>query len=449
METQLDMGRGLSVKNKLRSVVIRNLFSARMRDLRRQKAEMQRRVGGKPHRVDAFLQIDDPYSYLLSTYLSDLEQSYDIELHLHPVQALGDEYQPEPGLLAEYAVIDCERVAHELGIPFLDRGTAPPTEYRIGLTDAVAAGALDLREALAIYWRGDTTAAARRADDGAQRGSGEAAVSKASAKLKRLGHYNSGVLHYGGEWYWGVDRLHYLLRRLDELGVCRAEQPLPKLAAIEQAMKVTLPFRPPAAAAKLPPLEFFVSLRSPYTAIALPRVFDIADAFGLDLKFRLVMPMVMRGMQVPKRKMLYIAADTFREAEYRHVTFGNFADPVGAGIERLYAVHHYARDEKRERDYLLNAGRAVWAEGVDVATDAGLRQVTGKTGLFWPEAKAALQSDDWRDEVEANREALMEAGSWGVPTLKLDDFVIWGQDRLWLLVRHLEDRCDTGDGILI
>ena len=25
------------------------------------------------------------------------------------------------------------------------------------------------------------------------------------------------MLHYAGEWYWGVDRLHYLLDRLSEL----------------------------------------------------------------------------------------------------------------------------------------------------------------------------------------------------------------------------------------
>ena len=42
-----------------------------------------------------------------------------------------------------------------------------------------------------------------------------------------------------------------------------------------------------------------------------------------------------------------------------------------------------------------------------------------------------------------------EAGSWGVPTLRLGDFVAWGQDRDWLLVRHIEELCDTGEGILI
>ena len=78
-----------------------------------------------------------------------------------------------------------------------------------------------------------------------------------------------------------------------------------------------------------------------------------------------------------------------------------------------------------------------------------MRAVTGRTGLFWPDARTAMENDEWRTEIEANREAMEDAGSWGVPTIRLGDFVIWGQDRTWLLVRHIEELCDTGDGILV
>jgi hypothetical protein len=29
------------------------------------------------------------------------------------------------------------------------------------------------------------------------------------------------------------------------------------------------------------------------------------------------------------------------------------------------------------------------------------------------------------------------------------DFVVWGKDRLWLLVRHIEDLCASRDGMLV
>jgi len=62
---------------------------------------------------------------------------------------------------------------------------------------------------------------------------------------------------------------------------------------------------------------------------------------------------------------------------------------------------------------------------------------------------AAMSSDEWRSEIEGNRESMMASGSWGVPTARLGDEVFWGQDRDWLLVRHIEELCDTGDGILV
>jgi 2-hydroxychromene-2-carboxylate isomerase len=36
---------------------------------------------------------------------------------------------------------------------------------------------------------------------------------------QRLGHYLGAMLYYGGEWYWGVDRLQYLESRLQSLGL--------------------------------------------------------------------------------------------------------------------------------------------------------------------------------------------------------------------------------------
>ena len=116
---------------------------------------------------------------------------------------------------------------------------------------------------------------------------------------------------------------------------------------------------------------------------------------------------------------------------------------------RSMAVYTYARSEKRERDFIVNAAEGIWARGIDLATDTGMRKVTGRTGLFWPDAKQALRNEAWREEVKKNRDAMEEAGSWGVPTLRLGDFVVWGQDRDWLLVRHIEELCDTGEGILI
>ncbi|MGB5630525.1 MAG: DsbA family protein [Woeseiaceae bacterium] len=444
----------MRLRSKIRSVFLRVLLSKRSRRLRRSYFELRRRLGRKGHVVSAFLQLDDPYSYLLARYLPELAATYDIELKVYLSQARGDAYQPAPDMAAEYAAMDAQRVARELGIPFLDKGVTPPVEHRRGLLDVLAARAEqddfaeELFAVLGVYWRGDTEAAARRSDTG-ESGGADKIIARSQRLQERLGHYNSGMLYYGGEWYWGVDRLHYLTGRLDEMGVMRDGAKGARLASLRQSMRLSLPVAPPAAAKQLPPLELFHSFRSPYSYLSLRRVYEIADAFGLQLTLRPVLPMVMRGMLVPRPKLLYIAKDAAREAERLGMPYGRIADPVGKGVERCLAVYRYAEAERKGRDFLVNAGVAIWSEAVDVSTDKGMRKVTGRTGLFWPDVLAAMESEDWRPEVEGNRESMMASGSWGVPTMRLGNEVFWGQDRDWLLARHIEELCDTGDGILV
>lgn len=446
----------MSIGSKLRSQLIRLLISEKAQSIKRSFAEKRRQLLRRPHIVSVFLELDDPYSYLLAQYLPSLAENYDVELRYFLTQARNDQaHRPHADMLAVYAEQDCARLAAELGLPFLDKGRTPPVEHRRALIDALAAIRKtpdfddELLESISLYWRGDSEGVARRVGGAKPNGDGDRFLSKNQARLINLGHFNCATLHYEGEWYWGIDRLHYLTDRLDGLGARRECASHGKLASIRQVMQVTLPIAPPSVAKELPPLDFFYSFRSPYSYLSVPRIFAIADAFGLELRIRPVLPMAMRGLQVPKSKLISFAKDTSREARRLDIPYGKFADPIGRGVDRCLAVFFYAHSEKRERDFVLNAGEAIWARGIDVATDKGMRKVTGRTGLFWPGVLAAMRDETWRSIVEENRESMMESGCWGVPTMRLGDFVVWGQDRDWLLVRHLEELCDTGDGILV
>ncbi len=442
----------MTLKNRMRSVLLRVALSRRLLAFRRCLREALRRLYRRRHVVDAFLELDDPYSYLLASYLRELRDHYDIELRINLAEALGGGYRPAPQLYAEYALRDARRLARELGVPFLDRGDAPPVEHRRALLDALAAReteatfADDVIDAITAYWRGDAESVARRADGG---GLADAMLARSRKRLIRLGHYDAAMLHYGGEWYWGIDRLHFLVDRLDALGAAAEPGLAPRIASIRQVFEVGAPVRPPSAAKQLPSIELFYSFRSPYSYLLLERLFRIADAFGIDVEIRPVLPMVMRGLPVPRNKLLYIVHDAAREAARNGVPFGRIADPLGGGAERCMAVFRYAQSQRRARDFVLAAGRAIWARGIDVATDEGLRKVTAKAGLFWPEVVAALEDNGWRAAAEESRAAMMAAGCWGVPTVRIGDWTVWGQDRDWLVARHLEDLCDSGEGILV
>ena len=111
----------MSLRNRLKSSLLRTYISPDLRRRARALSEARRKLTGKPHVVTAFLQLDDPYSYLLAHYLPELASHYDIELQVCLSQALGGDYEAAPELRRDYAAIDCARVAGELGFPAFEQ----------------------------------------------------------------------------------------------------------------------------------------------------------------------------------------------------------------------------------------------------------------------------------------------------------------------------------------
>ena len=94
--------------------------------------------------------------------------------------------------------------------------------------------------------------------------------------------------------------------------------------------------------------------------------------------------------------------------------------------------------EGRLREWLLHAGEGIWSRGVDAASDAGLRQLVVAAGMNWNRARRWLDDDEWQRQAEVNREAMTAAGSWGVPSFRINGTLIWGQDRFALLEQALQ-----------
>ena len=446
------------MKRKLFSLYLTWLLDPRFIRVRHALLELRRVLTLNKRVVSVFLQLDDPYSYLLSYYLTAIMRRYQpkVQFRVYLCQALGGEFMPQPGMLAEYALQDAQLLAQEFGIPFLDVGTTPAVEFRRPLLDFLATEqdeedfAETFVKALRLYWRGDTEGVSRLLGRPAGgRDETNVLVGKNQLLLRKMGHYNCATMHYAGEWYWGVDRLLYLVQRLERQKLNRYKDPVAELSSLAEATKLKLPAAAPAAAKQLPPLELFFSFRSPYSYIALKSAFAIAQAFGLKLEVRPVLPMVMRGLSVPTSKILYIVKDASREAIRRKVPFGKIADPVGPGAERCIAAFYYAKTQKRHLDFLLEAGKAIFAEGIDLATDEGMQVVAERCGLFWPELQEGLKDEEWRHAVKQNRELLTEVGLWGVPVFKIGDQAFWGQDRDWLLAHKIEDLCAGGEGIVV
>jgi 2-hydroxychromene-2-carboxylate isomerase len=439
-----------SLARRIGSHAVAALTSPVTRALRRRAAEWRRGLGGQLHRVHYFHQIDDPYSQLAAEILSALVTRYDVELVPHLVGPPSDAAAPERARLETFARRDAADVATGLGLSF-PREAAPPPAGDVELAGRILAAAIACGRfveasapAGAALWSGDRAKLAALAtevgcvDPQAAR----EATHSGDAERRRLGHYLGAMFHYGGEWYWGVDRLHHLERRLAALGARRDGAPSTPIAP-----RPAPGDSPLAPAADGLALEFFPSLRSPYTYIAIERTIDLARRLSVPLVLRPVLPMVMRGLPVPHEKQIYIVLDTKREAEDAGVPFGRVCDPVGRPVERCFSLYRWACERGRALELILAFTRAAFAEGVDTGTDRGLRTVVERAGLSWSEARDHLDRDDgWRAELEANREALFGLGLWGVPSYCLRDrsgtpvFSTWGQDRLWRIEAEIRAR---------
>lgn len=382
--------------------------------------------------IEYFHDASDPYSHLVAQVLPALQARYGVEIRPHIVPPPPDWAAPDRARLIAWSRKDAAALAARAGLDYSDPGQQPPAERLAAAQDALAGAIARQRfteDAAAIgtwLWTSEGALPAGASD-------AAPALKEGNARRESLGHYLAGTLHYEGEWYWGLDRLHHLERRLQDLGAARE----PGDTALIFDPPALLEAPPAASAPNGTELHYYLSFRSPYTYIAAERVKALADAYGATLRLRFVLPMVMRGMQVPRMKGLYILKDTAREARRLCIPFGKVADPVGKPVERGYAILPMAMSEGKGFDFALSFMRGVWAEGIDAGSDKGLKEISERAGLDWTAAKALVGGDHWQAEAEANRDEMMSLGLWGVPSFRVGDTAVWGQDRLWVIENAL------------
>ncbi len=116
------------------------------------------------------------------------------------------------------------------------------------------------------------------------------------------------------------------------------------------------------------------------------------------------------------------------------------ADPVGAAALRVFALWFaivQGAGIVTQEAFLRSYSRGVYCEGIDAATDSGLRTIVERAGVDWGRCAEVLGPDGlgdraaWQPLETKNREALDSLGLWGVPSFSYGEhFCCWGQDRL-------------------
>ncbi len=408
--------------------IMRRATDLDRRDRARAKARAKRLRNGGRRTLSYFHRFGDPASALMAPLVLALSERYDVQVQVWLTGAPETAVAPEPEQLEVFARIDAARLAQVFGLAFRDPG-AQPDAAPIAEAERLGAGALGGPDALGMITRID---AALWAGDALPQGPvGEAgrALKTGRALRDRLGHFQSGAVEFEGEWYWGADRLHYLETRLTDEGAGTGGEGFlapPLLESEEQGD------------ARGAVIEVYPSLRSPYTWLAMERIFALAERWNARVELRPVLPMVMRNLPVPQRKGLYFLKDCAREAQRLELAFGDICDPLGRPTERGLAVLMPAIEAGKGEEFLISFLQGAWSEGVDAGTDRGLRMMSERAGINWLDVKAGLGDSAWRTQVERNRNRLTQLGLWGVPSFKVGELAVWGQDRLWLVEAELK-----------
>ena len=452
---------------QVRGALVAALLSDGTRHARERVRTWARAARGAPRQLIFFWQALDPYSHLLAEALPRLLSAVPLDVELVVVPPAGPEFDPEPPLRQRFGLRDAGEVAPHFRLSF-PRGARVPTEAVVAAAERILlmrarpqSEQLELARVVGrALWTDDAAAlASLAAAHGSVEESDRARLRTEGAQREHvLGHYQGGMLHYEGQWYGGVDRVHTLLARLAAEGLTidaaavwppldrpyasAGETPAPpSVAPIFHVARGHAHPRGDRGRIR-PRLEVFFSFRSPYSYLALSRTKHLELSYPIDVELRPVLPMVARGMQVSRLKRRYLLEDAKREATRLGLPFGRICDPLGVGVERCFAAFEHARSQGRGFEFVQSVMRGIWSEARDPTSDADMRFVCERAGLPWKPARRALDEASWRATAERNASALRETGLWGVPTFRVDGWSTWGQDRIPLVERRI--RADLG-----
>lgn len=391
------------------------------------KRSIYRLRRGKLPRLQVFLRVNDPYSYVLIHALHTFADKYSVEIEYKFIARLQNDMYPDSAAWHQWAMQDAQALCALYRYP--QPGHFPaPLDLRLLQQQAAY---LESIQAPLHHVRDLFLAAFNGREFKSEKIEFEPLFRANEQLLKKMAHYMTASIYCEGEWYWGVDRLGFLEQRLIDEGFAGGQPFFTKTLCNPRKW-------PQPVSLSRKPLIMYFSLRSPYSYLGLVLARRLCAAAQIPLEVRPVLPMVMRGLKVPKAKQMYIFHDTKRLANFYRIPYGFVADPLGAGVERCYALYEWAKSKGKGIRFLTAFAHGVNAEGVRAETDKGLQRILHTATLDWDEAQQHLHNTQWQNWAQLNLESLQKLGFWGVPCFQYGNLAVWGQDRLWLIAEKIK-----------
>ena len=410
----------------------------------RAKAEIDRKEANRPHTVIYFHKVDDPYSALTIEYVDKITSAFDVVLKPVLVGEENSETIHEPTLYDDYCLRDVNRIANYYGVEF--SSNTYPEKKLVDLANSILTAAKEedfisiARNVSKALWKNNKkylNEVSSELSAGPDQVKERLALGNKIRNEKE--YYYGSAFYYEKELYWGVDRIHHLEDRLDELGlrkgsinesICSPHLKAP--AKLESEKRINLYYYP--------------SLNSPYTFVSTKGVKELKNDYPINLITRPVLPMLMRKMTIPAFKAKYIISDAAREGIKKGSPMGTTYSPIGSPARKAYSIFPIIDDAGKGFEYIHELLHASFYEGKNLGNDDYLKSAVEKLGLKWDLIAKELGSNDWKKVLDNNLKDMYAGKCWGVPSFKITDlngenpFYVWGQDRMWLIKEEIYKR---------
>ena len=192
-------------------------------------------------------------------------------------------------------------------------------------------------------------------------------------------------------------------------------------------------------------LTVYYALQSPWTYLGWARLRELVARSGATAHYR---PIQIAPVFKASGTLMLAQRPKQRQA-YRLMELRRWRDHLGLKLN-LHPKHSPVNESLAARMAIAHRQRggdiaafsqatmtAVWAEERDLADRATLMQIAREQDADGPTLLEAAQDRAVQREYDANTQAAIDRGVFGMPTFVIADELFWGQDRLDFVARAL------------
>lgn len=401
-----------------------------------------KRFFGKKIHAEIYLSLNDPHSFMLVQMLSRFAKNYRIDFKVLFIWGALPGVTISPKLYRQWAIKDANLIAEKYKLititeaPSLKVLTTGQQSWQFLVNNIANAEQVFIKtwgNQFSEHYQTSTPTINYQVRN--------------QERLRSKGHYAAASILLAGDWFVGVDRLYHFEQALLKLSFLDSKNALFRLSKDEKNDVVADKYFSAQDVShedlnkitnKGEPLVSYLSLRSPYSYLGFVQAISLAKRYDVELIVKPVLPLLMRGVLMPKAKQKYIYLDAVREAKRLDIELTGFVDPLGDGIINVYRFFSWAETQGKAVEYMLACFRAVYVDGIDLSKIKNVKIIFESLALDIDEAYSYQQKHDWQQWADVNQINLSELNFWGVPCFSYGDFSFWGQDRIPAIEKEIK-----------